>query len=353
MTIARRQRDSFTDRDAARMLGITLTKLYRICAFFDSNSEDEWQLVPGECFDYEPGQARKRRFYEEGVMAIAKYLEETEGQGLLARLHEFFTHHRAKVTRALVRRRIVQVTQNRSAIEIRGELVFLAQPGVVDVLGTNGKGMKGAVRRIQEESAALEGAEGLEIDRDFADFEGKPHRHWSQIGIRRLARIMHEKGRITKARRAWVKAVADVAEDCFVMQRKELESHEARVKAAKTRALKKAGKCVVSGRKPAPGKHEDLQLDVHHLFDAHTRPDLASLDDNLLVVCSSIHKNFHQWMGRRPCEPKDFVDYLLHNELGHFQGSVTTQSREERRQQQLMQKLELLQARFEGNHLLY
>ncbi len=90
--------------------------------------------------------------------------------------------------------------------------------------------------------------------------------------------------------------------------------------AAKARALKKAGKCVVSGRKAAPGKHED---------------------------------NFHQWMGRRPCEPKDFVDYLLHNELGHFQGSASTQNREERRQQQLMQKLELLQARFEGNHLLY
>ena len=89
---------------------------------------------------------------------------------------------------------------------------------------------------------------------------------------------------------------------------------------------------------------------LHH---AKGRGHLASLDDNLLVVCSSIHKNFHQWMGRRPCEPKDFVDYLLHNELGHFQGSATTQSREERRQQQLMQKLELLQARFEGNHLLY
>jgi hypothetical protein len=79
---------------------------------------------------------------------------------------------------------------------------------------------------------------------------------------------------------------------------------------------------VVSRRKPAPGKHEDLQLDVHHLFDAHTQPYLAALD-------------------------------VLHNELGHFQGSASTQNREERRQQQLMQSLELLQARFEGNHLLY
>jgi hypothetical protein len=36
---------------------------------------------------------------------------------------------------------------------------------------------------------------------------------------------MRDKGRITKARKAWVKAVADVAEECFEVQRKLLESH--------------------------------------------------------------------------------------------------------------------------------
>ena len=118
-----------------------VSKLYRICDFFDSDPDDPWDLVEGEFFEYEPGQARKRRFYEEGVMAIAKYLEETEGGSFLARLKEFFTHHRARVTRALVHRRIIQVTQDRAGLVIRGDLVFLQQRSVVRVLGTNGKGM--------------------------------------------------------------------------------------------------------------------------------------------------------------------------------------------------------------------
>jgi hypothetical protein len=349
----RRERDAFSDKEAARMLGIPVSKLYRICDFFDSDPDDAWDLTEGEFFEYEPGQARKRRFYEEGVMAIAKYLEETEGGSFLARLKEFFTHHRARVTRALVQRRIIQVTQDRAGLVIRGELVFLQQRSVVRVLGTNGKGMAGTLRRIEEESAGLDGAEGLEIDVHFADFEDADGRHWSQRGIARLARTMHERGRITKARKAWVKAVADVAEDCFEVQRKVLESHEARVRTAMDRARTKAKACAVTQQKPNAADRNPIELEAHHLFDAGSRPDLAALDDNLLVISSALHRNFHKWMGNRPCEPKDFVDYLLRNELTHFEGSPSTRARQEARQQKLIHRLELLQARYEGNRLLY
>jgi AraC-like DNA-binding protein len=349
----RRERDAFSDKEAAKMLGIPVGKLYRICDFFDSNSDDAWDLTEGDFFEYEPGQARKRRFYEEGVMAIANYLEETEGGGFLARLKEFFTHHRARVTRALVQRRIIQVTQDRSDLVIRGDLVFLQQRSVVRVLGTNGKGMSGTLRRIEEESAGLDGAEGLEIDVHFADFEDAEGRHWSQRGIARLARTMQERGRITKARKAWVKAVADVAEDCFEVQRKVLESHEARVKAAMARARNKAKACAVTQQKPNAADRNPIELEAHHLFDAASRPDLAAVDDNLLVISSALHRNFHKWMGSRPCEPKDFVDYLLRNELTHFAGSPSTRARQEARQQQLIHRLEMLQARYEGNRLLY
>jgi hypothetical protein len=349
----RRERDAFSDKEAARMLGIPVSKLYRICDFFDSDPDDAWDLTEGEFFEFEPGQARKRRFYEEGVMAIAKYLEETEGGSFLARLKEFFTHHRARVTRALVQRRIIQVTQDRAGLVIRGELVFLQQRSVVRVLGTNGKGMAGTLRRIEEESAGLDGAEGLEIDVHFADFEDADGRHWSQRGIARLARTMHERGRITKARKAWVKAVADVAEDCFEVQRKVLESHEARVRTAMDRARSKAKACAVTQQKPNAADRNPIELEAHHLFDAGSRPDLAALDDNLLVISSALHRNFHKWMGNRPCEPKDFVDYLLRNELTHFEGSPSTRARQEARQQKLIHRLELLQARYEGNRLLY
>ena len=58
-------------------------------------------------------------------------------------------------------------------------------------------------------------------------------------------------------------------------------------------------------------------------------------------------------MGNRPCEAKDFVDYMLRNELTHFNGSPSTRARQEQRQQALIHRLEQLQARYEGNRLFY
>jgi len=147
--------------------------------------------------------------------------------------------------------------------------------------GQDGKGMTGTITRIQEESSGLEGAEGLEIGVHFNSFEGKDQRHWSQRGIVRLAKTMRDKGRITKARKAWVKAVANVAEECFEVQRKLLESHEARVKAAKDkvrqRALRKDGSgCAISGYKPSESDQHSVELKAHHLFDAST-PRFGSL----------------------------------------------------------------------------
>ena len=212
--------------------------------------------------------------------------------------------------------------------------------------------------RSGESKRRVPGAEGLEISVHFDDFEGKEQRHWSQRGIVRLAKTMNDKGKITKARKAWVNAVADVAEDCFEAQRKMLESHEARVKATKDRvrqkALRKGGLgCAVSGCRPLPSDKQPVELEAHHLFDASSRPDLAAYEDNLIVITQSIHQNFHKWIGAKPCEPKDFVDYLLRNEMSYFDGPPSTRKQKEKKLEKLMNRLELLQVRFEGNQLLY
>ena len=39
--------------------------------------------------------------------------------------------------------------------------------------------------------------------------------------------------------------------------------------------------------------------------------DLAAYEEKLNAISSSIHRNFHKWMGAKPCEPKDFVVYFL------------------------------------------
>jgi AraC-like DNA-binding protein len=139
--------------------------------------------------------------------------------------------------------------------------------------------------------------------------------------------------------------MADVAEGCFEVPRKVLESHEARVKAATDRARNKAKACAVTQQKPNAADRNPIEQEAHHRFVHATRPDLAALDDNLLVISSALHRNFHKWMGSRPCEPKDFEDYLLRHALTHFEGSPSTRARQEARQRKLIHRIELPHAR--------
>jgi hypothetical protein len=53
--------------------------------------------------------------------------------------------------------------------------------------------------------------------------------------------------------------------------------------------------------RPAP-----FELEVHHLIDAATRPDLAARDENLLVISSELYRNIHSWLlGIRSCKSND------------------------------------------------
>tara|TARA_B100001250_G_scaffold89414_1_gene74166 strand:+ start:857 stop:1102 length:246 start_codon:yes stop_codon:yes gene_type:complete len=54
-----------------------------------------------------------------------------------------------------------------------------------------------------------------------------------------------------------------------------------------------------------------VQLIGHHLFDRHMRPDLADLQENILVVESQIHIQFYAWKGGENCEPNEFLQFLL------------------------------------------
>ena len=84
-----------------------------------------------------------------------------------------------------------------------------------------------------------------------------------------------------------------------------LESHEARVKAAMERARSKAKHCAVTQQKPTAADRNPIELQAHHLFDAASRPDLAALEENLLVISSALHRNFHKWMGNRSWDALD------------------------------------------------
>ena len=67
-------RDLLSDRETARILGKQINTLYKTVDFFDSDDKDEWDLVEGEHFQFttRSAQQRERRFYEEGVEALAE-----------------------------------------------------------------------------------------------------------------------------------------------------------------------------------------------------------------------------------------------------------------------------------------
>ena len=126
-----------------------------------------------------------------------------------------------------------------------------------------------------------------------------------------IAIDMKENAKITKCRRAWVSAVGEVVEDCFKKELKRLGSSDLRISKAIKHAKRAArDTCQVTGSRKARGGQ--LTLDGHHLFNKSSRPDLADLHDNILIVENSIHADFHCWQSRRgaKCEPKDFLKYL-------------------------------------------
>jgi hypothetical protein len=123
---------------------------------------------------------------------------------------------------------------------------------------------------------------------------GNDNRHSSHRGIVRLSRTMHDKGPSPRARKARVKAVADVAEDYFEVQRKLLESDKARVRTAKEGVRKKIRKCAVTQQKPNATDRNPIELEAHHLFDAGSRPDLAAIDENPLAINSALRRNFYK-----------------------------------------------------------
>lgn len=344
--MARSKRELLSDKETARILSISLKRLYKYCDKFDEFDDDEWDLVEGQHFEWVNKTLRSRRFYEEGAMALAKYLQEevasTPFIGLFDAVAEKFTHRRKKTRQLLVRRRVISEMKDLEGVVVRNNLVYLERRRVIRVLATNGKGLNAAFRREQDNDG-LEGREPMRQGHHFDEIEGR--QHWSQIGIVQIAKNMSE-NLSKKSRRAWTDAVAEVIEDAISDQKKYLDSFDLRVQKAMAKVKASAGsKCQVTLARRTAANPFDLH--AHHLFDKSTRRDLADFTDNLLVIHEELHDGFHNWHGSAPCQPKDFIEYITTVESWRFD----TKRRKENLHL-LINNLESLQRDFENRQRL-
>jgi hypothetical protein len=342
-------RDLLTDRETAKILGKRIDTLYKTIDFFDADDKDEWELLEREHFEFtaKTGDYRERRFYEEGVEALAEYFDRNT-PGLIKIVTEALTHRRRKRKQMLVSRRITQeLIEAGSLLEVRGELGFVSRKTCINILQTNGRGINNSIERLFH-TGTLDGAEGLEIEKHFLLSE-EGEKIWSQMGLASMAIDMSHKSSITKARKAWVGAVGEVVEDCFKTEIKRLAAAPLRIDKAVAKAKRAVrDTCQVTGKKKARGR--DLSLDGHHLFDKANRPDLADFHDNILVVESTIHSDFHAWKGGFGCEPKDFLEFGSEVRGDLFDAS---NSRAMERFNSLTVRLTQLQKNYENNHLRY
>ncbi len=303
-------RDLLTDKETAGILGKRITRLYKIVEAFDAKGDDEWELVESEHFEYSgPAVAgangqRPRRFTEEGVEALARYIEATEKTGLLGKIRERLFNVKQKRKQLLVSRRITQeFIEAGGTLEIRGDLAFVSRKTTVGILQTNYKGLSNSWERLRT-AGTEEGEEALELNKDFLENEERQVLI-SQRGIARVARDMRVNSRITKTRQAWIEAVGDVVEACFNSEIRYLTQG---VDRAMKRAKAAAGhRCEITGKKAEV--YKKIDLDGHHLFDRRSRPDLADLPENILVLTPDLHREFHGWKSG-PCTPKDVLVFI-------------------------------------------
>ena len=90
-------RDLLTDKETAKILGKRIDRLYKDVDYFDKYDDDEWELNEGEHFEFvaKKGVIKERRFYEEGVEALARYYEKDQ-TGILSIVLEALTHRRRR-----------------------------------------------------------------------------------------------------------------------------------------------------------------------------------------------------------------------------------------------------------------
>lgn len=343
-------RDLLTDRETAKILGKRINSLYKIVDTFDADQNDEWELTEGEHFEFSgPAIAglagkRQRRFSEEGIEAIARYIEATEKSNILTWFRDRLLKVKQKRKQLLVSRRITQEFMEMSGeFLLQGDLAFINRKATIGILQTNYKGLNNSWERLRL-AGTEEGEEALELGKDFVNSEERTLLI-SQRGIARVARDMHKNSKISKARQAWIEAVGDVAEDCFKAEIKYLTRG---VDEAIQRAKRAAGhRCEVTGKKSH--RQNRIELAGHHIYDRKSRSDLADLSDNILVVLPDLHKEFHSWH-KGHCTPNDFLHFLETARADLFD---PVNSRDMKRIQMLTQRLRRLEQERGSGHLRY
>lgn len=299
---------NITDKELAEALDITVDKLVDICEFFDSDPDDDWELLEGSHFEWGPYGSRV--FSPEGAIEICNYLEQNKDKRpLLKRWKRWLLQRDRKLKGLMIAKQIQEISSlGNGQLVFQSGRAFLAPKACRGVLGLGKR--QDILNRTFVEIQRSENVEiePMKIEEDFLVMEND-ERFLSRSGLASVGR--HLGVRLTQRhRQEWVKVVADYAPKALMTLEKYEAERGARIKKVADRVKRQArGICQVTNRRKSVHRFD---LEVHHLFDKNTYPQFADMEINLIAIASDVHSHFHQWMGGTSvsCTVEDMERYI-------------------------------------------
>ncbi|PHV64329.1 hypothetical protein [Cyanobacterium aponinum] len=294
-----------TEDQILQDLDLEKIKLDSIIETLAKSEEFDWE--EGVHFRYVNKSKKIREFARLALIVLAEYFESkdelNQSQQVVKLLKKLVTQEEKKqVDKEITTLTIQVVNDDSNKILVRRNRHWLSFRDVKTILKTTFKRLDQAFEDIARSDLPLM------IEEDFEDIEDE--RYYSFSGLERISLELSEK-LTSRYRRLHASRVPKITPSVIKEKATLRLPSKTEIERAKKEALKQQGnKCQVTGITNS----KELPLAVHHLYSQNTYPELASDQDNLLVISNEVHKDFHTWHEgtMKPCTVNDFIRFVEH-----------------------------------------
>lgn len=304
---------TITEEELARELDISHRKLLDIVAFFDSDPDDDWDLVKDTDYIIVKPAFEMRKFSDQGALKIAFYLDVHGNLGIWHKIKDFVTQKSNKLKHALAQRIIQEeFSEPQDKIIQINCRNFIHKQCLRRILETNGQTMNKAIEDLRKTNP-------LQIDFDYVQQpfrDPKKQKQGEQLwfsgkGCFIVSRQIGETIK-NKARKSQCHTISVEIERALKILDDNAKSIANKIESAKTKAKRRDKQtCQVTLSKP--DSINKMTLTAHHLYSVNRYPHLSTILENLITIDSLIHQEFHSWMGGfdKPCTVQNFIDFLI------------------------------------------
>jgi hypothetical protein len=305
---------NISQEELAKELDITLEKLIETIDFFDSDPDDEWELLENKHFVFINQNLKIRKFSEIGALDIAFYFDCYGKKGIWWQIKEFVTKKTDRLRHSLVQKIIQEelYEPDNKIVQVNGKN-FIHKQCLRRILETNGQTVNKALQELRQSKHPLE----IEVDyveREFPDpkKKGQGQQLWfsgkgSFYVSKKISETLKDKGRKNKC-----KVVSEEIEKALKLLDGKTQKLADQISKVKRKAKTRDKMCQITYKKP-DAANSLMQLSAHHLYSVNEYPHLATVLENLITIDAQIHQEFHtSWMGgySTPCTVQDFIDFV-------------------------------------------